>query len=39
VAAEVYADYEVVVEEGGNHRFENLGDYLERIEAFAGSAE
>ena len=34
VAAEVYTAYEVVIEEGGNHRFENLGDYLERIEAF-----
>jgi predicted esterase YcpF (UPF0227 family) len=33
-AAEVYAGYEVVIEEGGSHRFENLGDYLERIEVF-----
>ena len=36
VAAEVYREYEVVVEEGGNHRFENLGEYVERIRAFAG---
>jgi predicted esterase YcpF (UPF0227 family) len=34
VAAEVYADYEVIVEEGGSHRFENLGEYLEQIEVF-----
>ncbi|MHC3995476.1 YqiA/YcfP family alpha/beta fold hydrolase [Thiomicrolovo sp. ZZH C-3] len=34
VAEAVYAGYEVVVEAGGNHRFENLGEYLERIEAF-----
>ncbi len=36
VAAEVYREYEVVVEEGGNHRFENLWEYVERIRAFAG---
>lgn len=34
VAAEVYREYLVIVEEGGNHRFENLGDYLERIGEF-----
>ena len=34
VAAEVLHDYEVIVEEGGNHRFENLGEHLGRIEAF-----
>jgi len=34
VAAEVFHAYEVIVEEGGNHRFENMGDYLERIERF-----
>lgn len=40
VAAAVYREYEVVIEEGGNHRFENLAEYLERIEVFAreGSA-
>lgn len=35
VAEAIYRDYEVVVEAGGNHRFENLGEYLERIERFA----
>jgi hypothetical protein len=34
VAEEIYRDYLVIVEEGGNHRFENLGDYLERIGEF-----
>ncbi|WP_345987180.1 YqiA/YcfP family alpha/beta fold hydrolase [Sulfurimonas sp. HSL1-2] len=34
VAEAVYEGYEVVVETGGNHRFENLGAYLERIETF-----
>jgi len=34
VAADAFRDYDVVVEPGGNHRFENLGDYLERIAAF-----
>ncbi|UFS61740.1 hypothetical protein LOH54_08695 [Sulfurimonas sp. HSL-3221] len=38
VAEAVYGDYEVIVEAGGNHRFENLGEYLERIEAFYGDA-
>jgi len=39
VAEAVYRDYEVVVEAGGNHRFENLGAYLERIETFYRDAE
>lgn len=39
VAQKVYRDYEVVVETGGNHRFENLEDYLGRIEAFYRSTE
>ena len=39
VAADVFRDYDVVVEHGGNHRFENLGDYLERIGAFYRKAE
>jgi len=34
IAREVYRAYEVVVEEGGNHRFENLSEYLDRIGAF-----
>lgn len=34
VAEAVYKDYLVIVEEGGNHRFENLQDYLERIGEF-----
>jgi predicted esterase YcpF (UPF0227 family) len=34
VAAQKYRDFDVVVEEGGNHRFENLADYLETIESF-----
>jgi predicted esterase YcpF (UPF0227 family) len=39
VAEKVYCAYEVVVETGGNHRFENLSDYLGRIETFYRSAE
>lgn len=34
IAQKAYADCEIIVETGGNHRFENLQDYLERIEAF-----
>ena len=34
VAADVYEAYLVIVEEGGNHRFENLADYLDRIGEF-----
>lgn len=34
VAAARYRDHDVVVEPGGNHRFENLADYLPRIQAF-----
>jgi predicted esterase YcpF (UPF0227 family) len=33
-AAQKYRDFDVTVEEGGNHRFENLADYLEKIESF-----
>lgn len=33
-AADVYANYEVVVQEGGNHRFENLNEYLGKIQEF-----
>jgi len=31
VAEATYRDYEVIVEEGGNHRFENLSEYLPMI--------
>jgi predicted esterase YcpF (UPF0227 family) len=34
VAAQRLARFEVIVEQGGNHRFENLPDYLPRIPAF-----
>lgn len=34
IAEEAYRACEVVVEQGGNHRFENLVDYLEAIEVF-----
>ena len=34
LAAQNYSAYEVLIEEGGNHRFENLDAYLGRIEAF-----
>lgn len=33
-AATFYDGYEVVIQEGGNHRFENLEDYVAKIEAF-----
>lgn len=33
-AAEVFEDYQVVVQEGGNHRFENLDEYIELIRNF-----
>jgi predicted esterase YcpF (UPF0227 family) len=33
-AESVYERYEVVVQEGGNHRFENLDEYIERISFF-----
>ena len=39
VAAETYRDYEVVVETGGKHRFENLETYLGRIAAFYRRAD
>lgn len=34
VAEAAYGDYDVVVEAGGNHRFENLSEYLGMIEDF-----
>ena len=34
VAASTYRGYDLVIEQGGNHRFENLPDYLDRIEKF-----
>ena len=33
-AEDVYKNYEVVVQEGGNHRFENLDEYLGKIREF-----
>jgi predicted esterase YcpF (UPF0227 family) len=33
-AAEVYENYEVIIQEGGNHRFENLDEYLGKIREF-----
>lgn len=33
-AAAKFRDFDVTVEEGGNHRFENLADYLGEIESF-----
>ena len=35
-AEEVYENYRVIVQEGGNHRFENLGEYLGLIREFVG---
>lgn len=33
-AADYYHDQQVIVEQDGNHRFDNLADYLPRIDAF-----
>lgn len=33
-AAGYYRDHQLVTEQGGNHRFENLADYLPQITAF-----
>lgn len=33
-AQEVYKNYEVIIQEGGNHRFENLDEYLGKIREF-----
>ncbi len=33
-AADVYENYEVIIQEGGNHRFENLNEYLGKIREF-----
>lgn len=35
VAANYYAEKDLIIHEGGNHRFENLADYLPRIQAWA----
>ncbi len=35
-AAEFYENYQVIVQEGGNHRFENLNEYLGMIREFIG---
>jgi len=34
LARDYYADHRVIIERGGNHRFENLPDYRSMIEAF-----
>ena len=34
IAKEYYSDHRVIVEYGGNHRFENIMDYLSMIERF-----
>lgn len=36
-AADYYRDQQVIVERGGNHRFENLADYLPAIDSFRHS--
>jgi len=33
-AEALYENYELVIQEGGNHRFENLDEYIERITKF-----
>lgn len=35
-AAEVYEEYQVIVQDGGNHRFENLDEYIGKIREFMG---
>ncbi|MDM5272662.1 hypothetical protein PGH07_10810 [Sulfurovum sp. zt1-1] len=37
VAKEQYKEYRVIVEYGGNHRFENIHEYLSMIESFMKS--
>ncbi|MDD3591074.1 MAG: hypothetical protein PHO65_00335 [Sulfurovum sp.] len=39
IAKERYRDQRVVVEYGGNHRFENIHEYLSMIESFMKSQE
>lgn len=39
VAKEQYKMYKVIVEFGGNHRFENIHEYLSMIESFMKSEE
>ena len=39
IAQDVYRDYDVVVEEGGNHRFENLEEHLDRIGRFRSASK
>ncbi len=34
LASKRYEAFEVVIEEGGNHRFENLADYTQRMDGF-----
>lgn len=37
-AARFYRDHRVIIQTGGNHRFENLADYLPEISAFYRAA-
>ena len=39
VAKEYYKNHKIVVEYGGNHRFENIDDYLSMIENFRNQHE
>ena len=34
-----YRHHDVIVEQGGNHRFENLSDYLQQIGSFSQEKE
>jgi len=38
-AAACYAGKDIVIEQGGNHRFDNLSDYLPRIDAWVRQYE
>ena len=33
-AEEVFEEYQMIVQEGGNHRFENLDEYIELVSEF-----
>ena len=38
-AQDKYKGAHIIVQEGGNHRFENIDEYLETIKGFRGNAE
>jgi hypothetical protein len=38
-AQDKYEGAHIIVQEGGNHRFENIDEYLEKIKGFRGNAE